>query len=270
MNSTERFRPGEISSSRILSAVQRRIFDLPHALAWRIGSEAQENRAHLESFRSIHKKGRCVIVANGPSLANMDLGHLAKEITIGMNRIYLNFQKMGFSTTYYAAINDLVLGQFAAEISQLPIPKFLNWNHRLLFQNAKASIYLRTRLNLRDEFQRDLTRPISSGGTVTYVALQLAYYMGFKEVVLIGLDHRFATQGMPNMAVRREGADQDHFVPNYFPVGSRWQLPDLHRSEIAYAIARQAFEKDGRRILDATVNGACDVFEKVDYKTLLS
>ena len=56
-----------------------------------------------------------------------------------------------------------------------------------------------------------------------------------------------------------------HFHPNYFPKGSKWQLPDLLRSEIAYRIARRAFEDNGREIVDATVGGNCPIFEKVDY-----
>lgn len=267
----ERFRRGEISAHRLGAAISRRVADLPHTLAWQTGTQARENRKRLEAFRNVHAKERCFVVANGPSLRKMNLSKLQNEITIGMNRIYLNFEKMGFATTYYVAVNDLVIEQFAEEIKELSIPKFLNWNYRGFFAKAQPDpAYLRTRLNLRDDFQRDMTRSISSGGTVTYVALQLAHYMGFKQVVLIGLDHRFAAQGTPNVAVQREGADRDHFVANYFPVGSRWQLPDLRRSEIAYTLARQAYEKGGRQIVDATVDGACKVFDKMDYEALFS
>ena len=38
--------------------------------------------------------------------------------------------------------------------------------------------------------------------------------------------------------------------------------PDLANSERFYAMARNAFEADGRRILDCTVGGSCTVFEK--------
>jgi hypothetical protein len=50
----------------------------------------------------------------------------------------------------------------------------------------------------------------------------------------------------------------------------RWQLPDLLRSELAYAEARTAFERDGRRIVDATPGGGCTVFEREDFDRLFA
>jgi hypothetical protein len=106
---------------------------------------------------------------------------------------------------------------------------------------------------------------------VTFVALQLAYHMGFREVILLGLDHRFSAKGRPNrVAIRPDSPDRDHFHPDYFPKGARWQLPDLRRSELAYAEARTAFENDGRRIVDATPDGGCTVFERRDLQQLFA
>jgi hypothetical protein len=45
-------------------------------------------------------------------------------------------------------------------------------------------------------------------------------------------------------------------------------LPDLETSELAYRMAKAAFEEDGRRVLDATVNGNLTVFPKTDYDRL--
>ncbi|HWR66605.1 MAG TPA: hypothetical protein VN364_10835, partial [Bellilinea sp.] len=131
------------------------------------------------------------------------------------------------------------------------------------------TIFLKTGLNLTDSFISNPHKSLSGGGTVTYVALQLAYYMGFRQVILVGLDHSFGDKGIPNKTeVRSQVEDANHFAPNYFPKGVKWQLPDLLRSELAYTLARKAFEQDGRRILDATVGGKCEVFEKVDFETL--
>ena len=98
--------------------------------------------------------------------------------------------------------------------------------------------------------------------------MQLAYHMGFSEVILLGVDHSFTMQGKPHTAVVSEGDDPNHFAPNYFGKGFKWQLPDLETSEIAYRMAKQAFESDGRRIVDATIGGKLTVFPKVDYETL--
>jgi hypothetical protein len=122
---------------------------------------------------------------------------------------------------------------------------------------------------LNDAFQRDLTRPVVVGGTVTFVALQIAFYMGFRTVILVGLDHKYADKGPPSgTETRAADLDSSHFHPQYFPRGIKWQLPDLRRSEIDFGIARRVYEDDGREILDATPGGACQVFKKVNYASL--
>jgi hypothetical protein len=119
-------------------------------------------------------------------------------------------------------------------------------------------------------FSFDPRRGVWEGATVTYVAMQLAYFMGFREVLLIGVDHRFATPGPAHALVTSQGADPNHFDPDYFGKGFRWQLPDLETSEIAYRLARHAFERDGRRIVDCTVDGALQVFPKADLAASLA
>ena len=115
-------------------------------------------------------------------------------------------------------------------------------------------------------FCHDVSEGVHEGWTVTYAGLQLAYHLGFKEVVLIGLDHRYEYQGDPNQAQRLDGPDPNHFCPSYFGGGQAWDNPDLARSEESYRIARAEYEKDGRRIYDATPDGGCTAFEKVPYQ----
>jgi hypothetical protein len=92
--------------------------------------------------------------------------------------------------------------------------------------------------------------------------------MGFSKVILIGVDHNFASQGTPNTTVVSSGADPNHFSGAYFGKGFRWQLPDLETSERGYANARHAFESDGRQVVDATIGGKLTVFPRVPYDSL--
>jgi len=129
--------------------------------------------------------------------------------------------------------------------------------------------YLRFGFGITDHFQSDITQSMYTGGTVTFATLQLAYYMGFKEVIIIGMDHNFVEKGRPNKTeIRTADKDESHCHPDYFPKGIKWQLPNLYRSEIAYALARKAFENDGRRILDATIGGKCEVFKKINFNSI--
>lgn len=267
-----RLRWTELTPGRVAEALARRVHALPDRVSWSLPTgPGTRNRYRLGQSRDRHRGERCVILANGPSLGSMDLSPLAGVPTFGMNRIYLLFDRLPFVPTYYVAINELVLEQFAGDIEALPMERFLNWNRRSLFTDHPAIAFLSLKLGLRDRFSTDVRQPIDSGGTVTFVALQLAYHMGFREVILLGLDHRFSAEGRPNrVEIRPDTPDQDHFHPDYFPKGARWQLPDLRRSELAYAAARSAFENDGRRILDATPGGGCTVFERGDLYQLLA
>ena len=221
----------------------------------------------LAALKDKHRGQRCFIIGNGPSLKQTDLTRLRGEFTFGMNRIYLAFPELGFTTTYYVSINSLVIEQCAEDIRSLPIPKFLSWRSRHLIRPTPDMAFLHSTYT-GPKFARDARGRLWEGATVTYVALQLAYHMGFQQAILIGVDHSFATQGKPNTTVTSQGDDPDHFHKGYFGKGFRWQLPDLDTSERGYRMARHAYEADGRQVLDATVGGKLQVFPKVEYETL--
>ncbi|MFK7840888.1 MAG: hypothetical protein AB8B54_01370, partial [Sphingorhabdus sp.] len=104
---------------------------------------------------------------------------------------------------------------------------------------------------------------MGSGATVTYAALQLAYHMGANPVIIVGVDHSFDKSGSANIYEKRSGADNNHFDPNYFKDGSYWGVPNLDASEEVFLKSRIAFEQDGRKIYDATVDGKLQIFEKI-------
>jgi hypothetical protein len=230
----------------------------------------------LTRYKNAHRGQRCFIIGNGPSLKQTDLSLLRDEFTFGMNRIYLAFPELGFTTRYYLSINSLVIEQCAAEIRALPIPKFLSWHSKDVYRRGiaansspleKDTIFLHTTYT-GPKFAQDARGRLWEGATVTYVALQLAFHMGFEKVILIGVDHRFSSQGRPNTTVVSQGDDADHFHTNYFGKGFRWQLPDLETSERAYRMALAAFNRAGRQVVDATIGGNLSVFPKADYYSL--
>jgi hypothetical protein len=239
-----------------------------HRLAGSVSLRLWRSRRALASYRDRHLGERCFILGNGPSLRHTDLSLLRHEITFGMNRIYLLFPAMEFPTTYYAAVNTLVLEQCAEEIGALAIPKFVTWRARRWLAGDSGTVFLDTDYTGVETFSGDVSGRVFEGSTVTYVALQLAFHMGFRQVVLIGVDHSFRTQGQPNAPVVSTGDDPDHFSSAYFGEGFRWQLPDLVASERAYRMAKQAFEAAGRQIVDATIGGKLTVFPRVEYGSL--
>jgi hypothetical protein len=247
----------------------RRLPELPAAYLhpWR-----RESIRRLRAWKDAHRGKRAFIIGNGPSLRNTDLTRLRDEITFGLNRIYLLFPELGFSTTYLVSINDLVIEQCAQELAALSLPRFFAWRSRRHFWPLNLSLeqlptFLYTSYT-GPRFSRDVSGRVWEGATVTNVALQLAFHMGFEQVILIGVDHSFTSKGEANKTVVSDGDDPNHFSPHYFGKGFRWQLPDLETSEIGYAMARKAYEQAGRQVLDATIGGKLTIFPKVDYDRL--
>jgi hypothetical protein len=240
---------------------------LPQDLKAFIDPVRRNTISSIKKFHHAHKGERCFVIGNGPSLQNTDMTKLRNEYTFGLNRIYLMFQDLGFPTSFFVSINDLVIEQSAADIQALDIPKFVSWRSRKWLTPKDDLFFLYTTYT-GPKFAKNAAGRLWEGATVTYVALQLAYYIGFSEVVLIGVDHNFATKGKPNTTITSEGDDPNHFDPKYFGKGFRWQLPDLETSEIAYRMARDAFEADGRKVVDATVGGKLTIFPKADYNSL--
>lgn len=239
-----------------------------HNLARHLNPRWHRSLLQLEDYQDKHKGQRCFIMGNGPSLNKTNLELVRNEITFGLNRIYLLFPKIKFKTTYLVSVNDLVLEQTASEMADLDLHKFVTWRARRWLQSDPKTIFLDSDFTGPENFSGDVTKRIFEGFTVTYVALQLAFYMGFEKVILIGVDHNFATKGNPNEAIVSQGDDPNHFAPNYFGKGFKWQLPDLEGSERSYQMAKEVYSASGRQVLDATIDGKLMIFPKVDYLSL--
>jgi hypothetical protein len=245
-----------------------------HLTARGIDPRWRESCRRVEAYRNSHLDERCFIIGNGPSLRQTDLSRLKGEFTFGLNRIYLMFPELGFTTSCLVVVNELVIAQSAAEMMALALPKFITWRARRYtpswreFNHDSSLMYLDTDFTGSENFTGEATCRLYEGFTVTYAAMQLAFYMGFQEAILVGVDHNYVTQGKPNQAVISPGDDPNHFAPNYFGKGFKWQLPDLEGSERSYRMAKQAYEVAGRRLIDATVGGKLTIFPKVDYNSL--
>ena len=131
-----------------------------------------------------------ILVCNGPSLNQTDFSLIRGEIVMGLNKIYLGFKKYLFYPRYYVAINRRVIEQSSAAISQLNCINFLrdlgsDVNPR---QESALTYFIQSRPE--PVFHKDLSQGFFEGYTVTFAALQIAFYMGFSQVLIVGMDHR--------------------------------------------------------------------------------
>lgn len=214
------------------------------------------NNKLIEKLYGIHKGESCIVICNGPSLNEVSRQFLAMNITFGMNKIFM----LPFTPNYYVSVNPLVLEQSRSEILDMNCVRFVREDMHFPQDDTLMHLHsMRTPL-----FSYNPARYVYEGHTVTFVCLQLAFFMGFQKVGIVGMDHKYNFEGSPNEELFLEGKDPNHFSPDYFR-GQKWHAPDLQRSEEAYAMAKEAFESDGRQIFNLTLNSALseDIFPKM-------
>lgn len=222
----------------------------------------------LEKFHNIHSGEDCFLIGNGPSLNKMDLSLLNDYYTIGLNKIFLLFDKTNLKIDYHVCVNKYVIDQCTNDFLRMQCPSFISYKYRNELLTGNDNIYFVGDIHSKWKFFEDITTGISQGSTVTYAAMQIAYYLGFKRIFLIGVDHNFVAKGTPHKVETLKGDDNNHFDPEYFK-GMKWQLPDLEGSEKAYKFAKKHFENNYRMIFDATIDGKLNIFPKIQFDEAL-
>lgn len=228
--------------------------------------EAYHN-VELEQFHNIHRGKRCFIVATGPSLKMKDLDSLKehKEICISMNSIYYSFDKTDWRPDYFVAEDYKWISSEPQEFfNDLPIQvKFIGdtsdvfWNKehkKNIYQYHQHYEYCYDRL---PKFSDDFSKRSYMGSTVTYACLQLAAYMGFKEIYLLGVDF---TDGNTTDGKYHHFHDEEKLVAVCFK----------RQVEAAYRSAKQYANQHGIKIYNATRGGKLEVFPRVDFDALFA
>ena len=240
-------------------------------LRWDLQPSSFVSRKNLHSWRNRFRGHRALILCNGPSLNRVDFNLLQqhKLFTFGLNKINLLFSKMKFRPSAIVAVNPLVIEQNAGFFNETALPLFLDSQGRKWVQPGNNVCFLHS-ANISGKFARDCSLSVNQGGTVTYLAMQLAFHMGFTTVAIVGCDHSFATKGPANKTVVAGQYDGDHFDTRYFSAGMKWQLPDLRCSELHYEVARNTYERYGRKIINCTDGGKLEIFERQSLEAFLS
>lgn len=259
--------------------------DAEPAAAWVVEEFPRSlvDSADLASFRDRHRGERVVIIGNGPSLNDCDLTKLKGEYTIAVNGIFYAAERMGFDPSYYVVEDTAVMRDNLDAIKAYEAGhKFFPSIYRRLVGEAPNVSYFMMNRGFYEPRSPDFCVPkfslnpeqrMYSGQSVTIINLQLAYLMGFAEVVLIGMDFSYTIPDSADVAgdvITSRGDDPNHFHPDYFGAGKVWKDPKLDRVLANYALAKEIFEADGRRIVNATKGGRLELFERVEYDSYIS
>jgi len=263
--------------ARIIGRLQRertkRHKQLSEAI-WSVSAAGRQSRSRLGELDGMFAGKRCFVMGNGPSLLKCDLSLLRDEVTIGSNAQYLAWKTMGFVPTFLTVEDRLVAEDRAGELCALEQPTKL-FPRDLLYclQGSENTIFVNF---VRDyqpfpQFTSDFRRVVYWGGTVTMLNLQLAFYLGCREIYLIGFDHFYQVpDDVKDHVITSQGNDVNHIHADYFGKGYRWHDPNLARMEQSYAVARRFLDANGVTVRNATVGGHLEIFERVDYSRLFT
>ncbi|BAQ15707.1 FkbM family methyltransferase [Methyloceanibacter caenitepidi] len=235
-------------------------------------------RPKLRDLRKKYKgTKRCFVIGNGPSLNETDLSVLKDEVTFAVNGFFLKAKDLDWRPTFYVVEDHLVAEDRrrwinAFEGSTKLFPAYLGY----CLDEGQDTIFFnhlpRKSFPHGYDFSTDAAQATYTGCTVTFTCMQLAFYFGFEEIYLIGVD---ASYDLPQDVKQADSYavgvldmksdDPNHFHPDYFGKGFRWHDPQVEKMVQAYQEARRVTERTDQRIYNATIGGKLEVFERRAY-----
>lgn len=255
----------------------RNLLMLPF-ISWGVFLSANERK--VASLKDIHKGRRCFIIGNGPSLTIEDLDLLKNEITFACNKIYLAFTKTEWRPTYYSVLDVLVAENNANSINELQLCKIYHEDVRPYFPAADDIIWLNALTEPKVEgefvgmFSDNALKGVYGGWTVLYPQIQIAFFMGIREMYLLGVDFNFEVPTSSGKTCQHgeiviHKGEKNHFHPEYRKPGETWTLPQLDLQRKAFSAAKMAIEAQGGCIYNASRKTALDVFPTADFNSII-
>lgn len=227
----------------------------------------------LQKFKDIHKGERCFITCTGPSLTISDLELLKDEITFGVNSITKAYEFTDWLPTYYVLVDVFAFGKYLKE-TEIAGGKFCKKDSffhlrsepktrtgteyfcPIHYGNHTKKMMAREKIKISTE----LDVCVYDCFTVTNMAIQIAMYMGFKKIYIIGADCNYTSS-------------QIHFIemPDDQYKISTGRLPNSTRlSVIGYQGVKQYADAAGVEIYNATRGGMLEVFPRVNLEDVLN
>lgn len=272
----------------------RSVFDKGSSL-----SQKWANQKKFRKFKGRFKGKRCFVMGNGPSLNQTPLEKLNDEVVWGVNRCHLLYDRISWRPTFYCAVDHRVTPSISSQINaqslQLPNTTFFmpeQFSDLHDWKDRKNIIW--TREKLQDPslgadgyFATNPPDFLRTPNTVTITCIQLAVYFGFNPIYLIGCDAKWVMPAglasgvgevtdpgtgelITNFALTMEGdSDPNHFHPDYFKKGDPWTAPNLGGQLFGYGKVKEKCAVLGVQVLNATVGGELDIFERRNLSDIL-
>ncbi len=231
----------------------------------------------IRKYKGIHENERCFIIGNGPSLSAKDLSLIENEKSFAFNSIYHIYNKTSWRPTYYMLTDKALISTFMKE----PIPD-LEVNGSFVFskklsqywklKNNTIEIFLKGKVPVHREsyfnttISSDVSKFFTASQSVIINAFELAFYMGFKEICIIGVDHDFPVE--VDMKGEKTLKDtKSHFEENKDKCNFLTYKDALTK---CYETCKDYADKNGIKIWNSTRGGKLEVFERRSLEDVLN
>ena len=232
---------------------------------------------NLTVYKSKFAGQRCFFIGNGPSLRAEDLTklHEAGEITFAFNRIYNIFDQTPWRPTFYvsqaekmrAGCADIVCG---LQVDAKFIPIQLKWWNDISIDNAAYFNIVNQQMDDPRQFlfSDDISHCIYNSMTGMYTAAQIAAYMGFSEIYLIGVDHHFRVSQNNRGEIVVDNSVKDYFTDKYNEDKDKLYIPNTERSTLTYVAMKKQCDARNIHVFNATRGGKLEVFPRIGFDSL--
>jgi hypothetical protein len=238
-------------------------------------------QSQISSLYNSCKGKPAVVVCNGPSLNHTPLDFICNSVSIGCNGIYKQFPRWGFSTNYlvYEDVEQFEIRakelrsvkgpqKMASIYNAYALSDLSDWIFFNCPRNANNSYYWDEN-ELYPQFSVDFASVVHLGSTVTYIMLQLAFFLGCDPVYIVGLDFSYGqlSELFPPGKIRITSDNIDvvrrcHVNPDYYKLGDVIGVPWMAKQKLAYAKAYEVFSSHGRSLFNASFETQLDVIPR--------
>lgn len=242
---------------------------------WTLYVDAYRNEK-IAQMKDTHKGERCFIVATGPSLRIEDLEKLSenKEFCISMNSVFASFHQFQWRPDIWLCVDASAITMWEDDIMDMDVKDIfvadaaMDADYSLLEQKCHIfhSIFGREAFT-EGTFTEDFSTKVLHGSTVTNVCIQLAIYLGFEEIYLLGVDNSYPAGGKQHFNNEDEERIKETNVVSLFKVQEGIDF-EVVLNERIYTNSRIYADQHGAKIYNATRGGRLEVFERVDFDTL--
>lgn len=234
------------------------------------------NKKHFDKkilkLRENEINKRCFIVGSGPSLTKEQLDKIIGEVSFGSNRIYKMFEVSNWRPKYYViqdAYDSTPKNIYEKlDVKNLFVSDYYWRENGMLNKNA---ICYKTRRNLRQKdeirFSKKILDGVYTASTVTYTMIQIAVFLGFEEIYLIGMDHTYANETDDKGKIVVKNNVKSHAFKDENP---NEVVANISYMEKAYKVAKKFCDDNNIKIYNATIGGKLEIFERVNFWSLFN